>query len=196
MNWLDILLLLILIGSILASYRKGFSREVIGLVTVVLALVAGAWFYGMAGAFLIPYVSSRSVANLIGFFLVFIGVMLLGGILSYIVGKFLRVTGISIVDHALGAGFGLLRGVLIGVALILGIMAFAPNERPPAAIIGSRTAPYFVDAARVVAAVTPYELKEGFRKSYAEAKDAWARAWEKGLRNVPGTHKGQHEREI
>ena len=71
MNWLDIVLLVILAASVITSFRKGFSREVIGLVSVVLALFLGSWFYGTAGAFLLPYLSSRSMAMFGGFFLVF-----------------------------------------------------------------------------------------------------------------------------
>ncbi len=196
MNWFDVVLLLILIASILTSYRKGFSREVIGLVTVVLALLLGAWFYGSAGAFLLPYVSSRAAANFVGFFLVFFGVMLVGGVVSSVVGRFLKVTGLSIFDHVLGAGFGLLRGTLVAVALILGIMAFTPGDRPPASVVNSRFAPYVVDAARVAASMAPKELKDGFHKTYAEVKSAWGKAFEKGIRSVPGTDKDKHEREI
>jgi membrane protein required for colicin V production len=196
MNWLDIVLLLILIASILTSFRKGLSREVIGLVSVVLALLLGVWFYGTAGSFLLPYVSSRSAANLVGFFVVFCGVMVLGTAASYVMGKFLKVTGLSILDHALGAGFGLVRGILVAVAVILGIMAFTPGPRAPDSVIHSRTAPYVVDAARVVALMAPKELKDSFRKTYGEVKDAWDKALDKGIRSVPGTAKGQHEREI
>ncbi len=196
MNWLDVVLLFILIGSILTSYRKGLSREVIGLVSVVLALLLGVWFYGTAGSFLLPYVSSPAAANLVGFFLVFCGVMIVGAVASFVVGKFLRVTGLSILDHALGAGFGLVRGILVAVAVILAIMAFTPGQRPPNSVIHSRTAPYVVDAARVVALMAPKELKDSFRKTYAEVKDAWDKAMNKGIRTSPGTAKEQHEREI
>ena len=43
--------------------------------------------------------------------------MLVGGFVSAVVRRFLKVTGLSIFDHALGAGFGLLRGLLISMAL-------------------------------------------------------------------------------
>ena len=196
MNWLDIVLLLVLLVSVLTSFRKGFSREVIGLVAVVLALLLGTWFYGTAGSFLSPYVSSRALANLLGFFLVFGAVMLAGAVVSFVMGRFLKVTGLSIFDHLLGAGFGLLRGILVAVALIMGIMAFTPGDQPPASVVNSRLSPYVVDAARVVASMAPKELKDSFRKTYAEVKSAWAKAWDKGIRSVPGTEKGQHAREI
>jgi membrane protein required for colicin V production len=196
MNWLDAVLILILAVSIFTSFRKGISREVIGLAAVVLALLLGIWFYGTAGSFLLPYVSSRGVANLCGFFLVFVGVMLAGSLVSHVVGRFLRVTGLSIVDHALGAGFGVARGTLVGVALITAIMAFSTDaEHPPQSVVHSRVAPYVVDTARVIVAVAPHELKEGFRRSYAQVKEAWEKALEKGIRKA-GPEKSEHERKI
>jgi membrane protein required for colicin V production len=176
MNWLDIVLLLILAACVIGSFRKGFARSIIRLVSVVLAILLGAWFYGSAAAYLQPYVSSPTVANLGGFLIVFCGVLLLGGIVSWLVGKFLRVTGLSIVDHMLGAGFGLLRGTLVAVALIMAVMAFSKDGQPPQAVTGSHLAPYVSQAARVFAAMAPHDLKEGFRKTYSQAKEVWSQS--------------------
>jgi membrane protein required for colicin V production len=196
MNWLDIVLAIILAASVLMSFRKGLSREVIGLVSVILALVLSTWFYGAAGSFLLSYVSSPRVANFAGFCLVFVGVMLLGSLVSYMVGRFLRVTGLSIIDHMLGAGFGLLRGTLVAVALVMGMMAFSQGDKPPAAVVDSRRAPFVVDAARLFAGMAPHELNAGFRKAYAQVKDAWSNAIDKGIRSVPVGKKEKDERQI
>jgi membrane protein required for colicin V production len=174
MNWLDIVLALILLASVLSSFRKGLSREVIGLVSVCLALLLGIWLYGSVAGYLLPYLSSRTAANFAGFAIVFCGVLLAGTLLSAIVGKFLRISGLSFIDHFLGLAFGLVRGLLIGVALITGIMAFTSEDRPPAGVVHSRMAPYILGGARVVAAMAPHELKEGFRKSYARVQSEWA----------------------
>jgi membrane protein required for colicin V production len=196
MNWLDLVLLLILGVSVVTSLRKGLSREVIGLVSVIVALVLAIWFYGSAGALVAPYVSSPSIAHFIGFALVFAAVLLLGGLVSFAVGRFLRVTGLSFFDHLLGAVFGLVRGVLIGVALVMGIMAFSQSGGPPSSVVHSRVAPYVVDAARVVASMAPHEVREGFRKTYAEVKSAWGKTLENGIRKLPGPEKKQNERKI
>jgi membrane protein required for colicin V production len=176
MNWLDVVLGLILIVSVIMSFRKGLSREIIGLVSVVLALVLGLWFYGTAGSFLQSSLSSRRAANLAGFLIVFCGVLLLGSLVNFIVGKFLKVTGLSFFNHLLGAGFGLVRGGVIGIALITAILAFSPAGGPPGSVVNSRVAPYVIGGANMAAAVAPHELKEGFRKAYAEVKTAWAAA--------------------
>jgi membrane protein required for colicin V production len=196
MNWLDVVLLLILAASVFTSFRKGFSREIIGLVAVVLAIVLGIWFYGTAGAVFEPYLNSPSAAHFAGFFVVFLIVMLLGALVSAIIGRFLQVTGLSIFDHLLGAAFGLARGLLIGVALIMGLMAFSASGHPPSSVVGSRTAPYVVDAARMVASIAPHEVREGFRKTYSEVKSAWEKTLEDGIPRLPGAEKRRNERKI
>ena len=195
MNWLDVLLLLILAGSVLMSFRKGFTREVISLVSVVLALVMGIWFYGTAAAYLIPYVSSRSAANFGGFLIVFCTIVLAGHLVSFIVGKFLKVTGLSIFDHALGAVFGVVRGIVISIALIMAILAFSPATHPPDAVVQSRVAPYVTGAASVCAAIAPHELKAGFHKTYDQVKEAWESALDRGNRR-PKAEKGENEKRI
>lgn len=196
MNWLDIVLLFILLASVVTSFRKGLTREIVGLVSVVLGLLLGTWFYGSAGALLQPYLNSRNAANIAGFFLVFCSIVLLGSLLRFVLGKFLRVTGLSIFDHALGAGFGLVRGTLIAVALIMGVMAFSKGGRPPSSVVNSRMAPYVLQGARVFAALAPHELKEGFHKSYSEAKSVWEDTLKKGIRRMPSSDTEAHEKRI
>jgi membrane protein required for colicin V production len=141
-------------------------------------------------------VKSRTAANCGGFFLVFCGFVLLGSLLSFVLGKFLRVTGLSIFDHALGAGFGLVRGTLIAVALIMGFMAFSRDGKAPLSVVNSRMAPYVVQGAQVFAAMAPHELKEGFHKSYAEAKSAWDSPLKKEIRKTPKKETEEHEKRI
>jgi hypothetical protein len=43
--------------------------------------------------------------------------------------------------------------------------------------------------------MAPHELKEGFRKTYAEAKTAWDSALERRLRVKPKADKDQNEKQ-
>jgi hypothetical protein len=63
-------------------------------------------------------------------------------------------------------------------------------------VVDSRTAPYVVDAARLIASMAPHELREGFRKTYAQVKSAWDKTLEDGIRKLPNTEKRQNERKI
>lgn len=175
MNWLDIVLLILIVGSILLSFKKGFSRELIELISGVAALFCGLWFYGAAGAFLQPYVSSKAIANFCGFILVFVGVLIAGAIIGHLFGRLVKAAGLSFFDRLLGAGFGAVRGLLLAVAVIVAIVAFVPGpgDAPPGAIVHSRFAPYVIDTAHVFASMAPRELKDSFRKHYGQVKSIW-----------------------
>src|SRR5215510_11959723 len=138
MNWLDAILGVALLLCLINGFRRGFSRQVIGLASGVIALLMGIWLYGTAGAWLLPYVSSPVIAKAAGFAIVFCGVLLLGSLISFVVGKFLTVTGLSFFDHLLGAGFGLLRWAVLSIAIVMSAMAFSRGEKAPDAIVESR----------------------------------------------------------
>jgi membrane protein required for colicin V production len=174
-NWLDYVLIAILLFSVVLSARKGFSREIIGLAAAVFALFLGMWFYGLAGSPFIPYVSSTRVANLIGFLLVVFAVLLCGGLAGVIVNRFLRTIGLSFFDRLLGAAFGLARGLLVAIALLTAYMAFGPevdSKTVSTSVVHSRIAPYVLDASHLFVAIAPMELKSSFRKQYVELKSA------------------------
>ena len=185
MNWLDIVIVLLVLISLLSALKKGFSREVVGLVAAVVGLLCGLWFYASAGGFLRPYVSSPAIANFCGFFLIFCGILILGAIAGALLTKLVRAAGLSWFDRFLGASFGLVRGLLLAIALVMAIVAFTPGDKPPRSVIRSRLAPYLIDASHVVATMAPRELREGFKKHYDRVKSIWDDAIKRGVRNLP-----------
>ena len=175
MNWLDYILIAVFVVFALTSARKGFSREVIGLAAALLALVLGMWFYPMAASLVAPYTGSARVANLIGFLVVVAAVMLCGGMLGWIVSRFLRTIGLSFFDRLLGAAFGAVKGFLIAMAVLTAFTAFGPyvdSETVSSAMVHSQIAPWILEASRVVVAIAPMDLKVSFSKQYSRLKAA------------------------
>src|SRR5882724_7470782 len=161
MNWLDLLLIVLLAASIASAFARGFTRELIGLAAAVAGLICGAWFYRIAAAVVRPYVGSPEMANLCGFLLIFAAAILIGWILSVLAGMMMKIVGLSWLDRLMGAAFGLARGVVVGVAVITALVAFAPGKdpkSPPQAVVQSKIAPYLIDAARTVTMAAPKEL--------------------------------------
>jgi len=170
-NWLDYVLIVLLAYSTFRSFRKGFSREIIGLTASLLALILGMWFYGTAASYLAPYIGSARLANLAGFLIVVALVIVAGSLVGRIVRRFLSTVGLSFFDRILGAGFGLLRGLLIAIALLTAFTAFGPpavNGAEPDAVLHSRIAPYILDASHYFVAIAPMDLKTSFGKQYSE----------------------------
>ncbi len=196
LNWLDIVLIAVLLVSTVMSARKGFSREIIGLAAALFAFILGMWFYGLVGSFVAPYVSSTRVANLLGFLLVVFGVLICGGLLGWIVNRFLRTVGLSFFDYLLGAVFGLVRGLLVAIALLTAFTAFGPSVDSgmvSSSMLHSRIAPTLLDASRAFVAMAPMELKSSFLKEYSQLQTALGR-------HAPASHNERssdtHERKF
>jgi membrane protein required for colicin V production len=184
MNWLDLVLIGILAISIVASFAKGFTREVIGLVAAVAALLCGAWFYRMAGEIVRPWVGSREAANLCGFLLIVAAVIVLGLIVSWVVGAMVKAVRLSWLDRLLGAAFGVARGVVVCVAVITAIVAFTPGldaRTPPPSVVRSTIAPYMIDAANALTLAAPKELRDGFARRYEQVKRIWEDTLKHGI---------------
>ncbi len=174
MNWLDVVLATILLWSVVSGAAKGLARISIGLVATVLGVLFASRWYAEAGGFLREYVSSPMVANSLGFLLVLIFFIAAGGLVSLAVAAIFKWTGVTWIDRLLGAVFGLLRGLLIAMAIVMIGMAF-PKDTMPQAIVRSRIAPYVSEAAAVLAAIAPAELKVSFRRNYDAVQRTWSR---------------------
>ncbi len=175
MNWLDFLLLAVLAFSTVRSFLKGFTREIVGLVAALFALVLAMWFYGLAGSYVSPYVGVGAVANAIGFAIVAIGVLIAGSLLGWMVSRFVRTIGLSFFDRLLGAAFGFLRGLLVTMAILTAYTAFSPHgekDSAPSAVVHSRIAPRILEASHIFVAIAPMELKQSFGKGYDDIRTA------------------------
>ena len=173
MNWIDVLLLLVVGFSVLSGFMAGFARVGVGFIATVLGIFCGLWFYGIAAAYVLDYVSSRAVANLIGFFAIFVAILVLGAIVGRILAKLFKWVGLSWLDRLLGGAFGLARGAFIMVALVTVLLAFAPSP-PPRSVVDSKLIPYTASISNVLAFLTPREIKEGFRETEEKARKTWS----------------------
>ena len=173
MNWIDLLLLLVIAFSILSGLMAGFARVGVGFIATLLGIFFGFWCYGIVAAYFLDYVSSRAIANLIGFFVIFIGISLLGAIVGRLLAKFFKWVGLSWFDRLLGGAFGVVRGVIVAVALVTVLMAFAPTPPPPS-IIDSKLLPTLAGASDFFTAMTPHEIKDAFRDAREKAEKTWS----------------------
>jgi membrane protein required for colicin V production len=172
MNWVDYLLAFIIGISVVSGFNAGFARVGIGTAATFIGIFAGFWCYGIVGAHFVDYVSSQAIANLIGFSLVFLGIVVLGAILGQMLGAIFKWIGLSWLNRLMGAGFGIVRGALVAIALTTVLLAFAPTP-PPASLVDSKFLPYVVDASNVLALGTPHQIKDAFRDTRDKVKHIW-----------------------
>lgn len=163
MNWLDILLVAILVLTVIIGAVKGLLRQIIGIMAVIIGLLLAIKYYPW-GAEIFGFISNQVLAHLLGFFLIFIAVLCLGWVINILLTKAVR-GPLKSMNHLLGAGLGLAKGLLICGVVVFGLLVFPVNTR---ALEESRFSPYCIRIAEVAYNLIPQELKDRFREAYQE----------------------------
>ena len=155
MTIFDYLVIFVMVASVIISMLRGLVKEVLSLAGWVVAFVV-ANAYAAALAVMLPAVVPGEVLRLIlAFIALFIGVRILMGLLAMALGALLDAGGLSLFDRALGAVFGVGRGlVIVLTAVILCGMTSLPQQDfwkeallSPYAETGARLVKTFLPAA-------------------------------------------------
>jgi membrane protein required for colicin V production len=130
LSWVDWTLAAVLALSILAGLVRGFVFEVMALVGWVVAWFVAQWFAPEAAPHL-PLGTPGGALNLVvAFIACFVAAIVVWSLLARLVRLLLHATPLSIPDRLLGAGFGLLRGgvLLLAVATVVALTPAATSS--------------------------------------------------------------------
>lgn len=130
MIWADWFLLAALVISVLIGVLRGFTREVLGLLSWIVALGAALLLAPQAAGYLEPHIETPSMRIAASYAVVFFGVLVLGAIITFMASMLVRKSPLSGVDRMVGGGFGLVRGVLIAVLLVW-VVGMTPAREDP-----------------------------------------------------------------
>ena len=119
MTWPEYVILGVLGASLLVGLLRGFVQEFFALAVWAAALLIAYNYATPLAGQLEDSISIPSVATGLAFMGLFIGVLLVGGLLTWLVGRLVKTTGLSGTDRLLGAVFGGVRGVVLVVLLLL-----------------------------------------------------------------------------
>jgi membrane protein required for colicin V production len=120
----DIAIAVAVAVSILVGAMRGFVKEAISISALLIAIWASLNFGDDFGALSGGWLSSAELQVWFGRILVFVVIVVVGGLLSWAVAKLVRWSVLSGTDRALGMLFGFCRGaVLVGVFALGGQFA-------------------------------------------------------------------------
>lgn len=173
MNWLDILIAILLLTSMISSAAQGITRELVSLAALVLGIVCGLWWYPEVGRYIEPHAANKGIAGFVAFFFILFVCLALGWLVSKILRAIIKAGGLDWADRVMGAAFGLVRGVLAAAAVVLAIVSFLLGTGATQAVAQSRLAPAVLYGARGLAAVAPRPLQEAFDRGLMRVREAW-----------------------
>jgi membrane protein required for colicin V production len=128
-NWADWTILAILGVSCLISLMRGFVREALSLASWLAASFVAITFHDPFASVLARWVETPSIRAVLAYAALFIGTLLIGTLINYLIGSLLRSAGLGGFDRILGLAFGLARGLLIVLAIVILLpMALPVNQ--------------------------------------------------------------------
>ncbi len=119
MNWLDYTILGIIILSIITGVLRGFIKELIAICVWALAIWLGYHYANSLDSFFTGWINDARIRYGIGFIIIMVATLVVGGICNAFLGMILKKSGLSATDRILGMGFGFLRGVFIASLVIV-----------------------------------------------------------------------------
>ncbi|MEP1205903.1 MAG: CvpA family protein [Rhizobiaceae bacterium] len=163
-----ILVVIMLISAILAMIR-GFSREVLSIVSWVAAAVAAATFYKLLSPIItstIPNVASNPlVADAMAAAAIFLVVLVIVSYLTMLLADLIIDSRIGVLDRTLGFIFGAARGALLVIITLMGFLWLA-NENEPTWIAEAKSKPALVAIGTNIRDALPENLEEVIKRFF------------------------------
>ena len=120
----------VLVISMLVGACRGLVYEVISVVSWIAAFVLAQWFAPSVAHWLPISSTNEALRYGLGFLLVFVGTIFAGSLIAFMVKKLLAAVGLSPADRLLGAAFGVVRGVVLLLALTV-LVGMTPFKAAP-----------------------------------------------------------------
>ena len=127
MTVFDLVVIAVVMISALLAFIRGVVREVIALAAWIVALILAFRYAGDLAGLFTGVQWSPAVMQVIAFAVVFIGVLIAGGLIAVTLSRAVRAAGLGPVDRLLGGAFGLARGVVL---VLLGILVGGLTSLP------------------------------------------------------------------
>ena len=161
MNLLDYALVILVVLSVITAAVQGFVYEIWMMAAALVALGVAVWQYGRVAVWLeaVGWTGASGggpeARQFVGFVLVLVAVLMVAAICGRMLRRALHAVGLTLPDRLLGAGLGLLRGVVLAIAVVAMLAAYPLSPR---LLNHSRFAPRLLWGGEALARCVPADL--------------------------------------
>jgi len=142
MNILDLIIITTVLYLVIKGIFRGFIREIASLAGIILGLWIGNHFQPQVTNYLRSHLPEIHFLQLISFGLIFVSVLLSCNLLGWILRFIAKKAFLGGLDRALGAGFALIKGIIVIYLVIVLLTFFLPAKTP--LIASSKLAPLVI----------------------------------------------------
>lgn len=119
MTAFDYTVIVIIAVSVLLGWWRGLMYEALSLAGWVAAYFMARWLASTVAIYIPASVGTQSIREMIAFAGIFIATLMVSAIVAWVVSKLVKLAQLGWVDGFFGALFGLLRGGLLVLILVL-----------------------------------------------------------------------------
>ncbi|MFA4970437.1 MAG: CvpA family protein [Sulfuritalea sp.] len=119
MTAFDYAVLAAILASVLVGLWRGVVSEILALVAWIVAFLVARAEASVVANWLAGQIAEPGMRLAAAYVLIFVGVLIIFALARMLVSLMLKAAGLGLLDRLLGAGFGVLRGVLVVLVAVL-----------------------------------------------------------------------------
>lgn len=119
MTAFDYAVIVIIALSVLLGWWRGAVYEILSLMGWIVAALVARLFALSLASYLPDTLGTETIRTIVAFVALFVVTLIAAGVGALLMSKFIKWVGLGRVDKSLGMFFGMMRGVLLVLALVL-----------------------------------------------------------------------------
>jgi membrane protein required for colicin V production len=170
MNWIDLIIIVLLILAVLRGFTDGFVKEVASLLALVLGIWGAIKFSSFTAAKLYDWFDiTGQYVGIISFLITFLVIVVIIHFVGALADKMVEAISIGFLNRLLGMVFGLIKNVLIlsVIFTVLNVMDVKHPFLPKAKIEESK---FYMPISDIVPAIFPVIGQGNFRHGFDSFK--------------------------
>jgi membrane protein required for colicin V production len=162
-QWLDVILILIMLISAFLAMLRGMTREMLSIVSWALAALAALFAYQLYRDRVRTLIEPQILADAVLIGVVFLIVLLLVSLITMRISSQVLDSRVGALDRTFGFIFGLLRGLILVVIAYELMAAIVPKESLPSWVTQARSLPVIERTGRAIISLLPENPASIFR---------------------------------
>jgi membrane protein required for colicin V production len=154
MNWLDIIVIILLIISAIGGLASGLIKSVLSLVGLIVGILVAGHFYATLAGYL-TFIPNESGARIFSFILIVLVFILIAALLGVMLTKVVSAISLGWLNRLGGAAFGVILGAIFIAAILSLWIKYTGSSN---SIASSLLGPFLVDRLPLVLALLPAEF--------------------------------------
>lgn len=125
MNWLDIVIIVVVVFLGIAGLRQGMIRTVFGIAGLIGGIFLAGRYYDELAALLFP--SGAIWGNIAAYAIIAVATLVVAGVIGWLIAKLVNFAALGWLDRLVGCILGVVIGSLLCAAILAIVVKYYPG---------------------------------------------------------------------